>query len=170
MVCHCMFDGVSSPPQASGATWSIIQPGQRPRAAPVDGHGWLCLKVEMAAELRLMRASHTPETRIIDPTSVARAALWKRRITIDAFAPGRLCHSLALWADNHSLCCNVLPTVLAELGFFEDEFGAVRALHGRARIPGRLLRYSRECDGGNESDKWGKKERKEEESNTAAPL
>lgn len=51
-VCHCMLLGTSSPPQASGITWSTIHLGQEPVDRPVAGQGEECLKAVRAVLLR----------------------------------------------------------------------------------------------------------------------
>ena len=48
-VCHCMLAGSSAPPAHSGSMWSAIQPGQGPRASPVDGQGLRRLKATTVA-------------------------------------------------------------------------------------------------------------------------
>ena len=52
-VSHCMFRGVSGPPQAKGMTWSTSWPGQEPVVRPVEGRGAERRKVERADLERL---------------------------------------------------------------------------------------------------------------------
>ena len=65
-VCHCIFSGLSAPPQANGLMWSITKPLQGPLAAPVAGHGCCCLNATLALWERLIRASAGVQTSIRD--------------------------------------------------------------------------------------------------------
>lgn len=73
-VCHCMLAGSSAPPAHSGSMWSAIQPGQGPRASPVDGQGLRRLKATTVAARRGVGCGSECCVSAIDLCRVFRAA------------------------------------------------------------------------------------------------
>src|SRR5262245_88253 len=66
VVCHCMLEGESGPPQASGLIWSTTYPGHAPLVFPVEGQGCDVSNECFAEVLRAIRPREFLAGAIVD--------------------------------------------------------------------------------------------------------